>query len=81
MVGTALSSLLSRRMFSRKLGEGARAAVVGAAGGSERLRFLLGVFKGVVAPGGCRTLPESIVQCIDVVGVSISFVAAGLKAI
>jgi len=59
VVGTALSSLLSRRSFSRKDGDGARAA-----GGSERLRFFAGDLEGVLASkaGGRRLLTVFIVQ-------------------
>jgi hypothetical protein len=51
VVGTAISSLLSRRSFSRKEGEGARAA-----GGSESDRFFAEDLDGVVASkaGGKR---------------------------
>jgi len=59
VVGTALSSLLSRRSFSRKDGDGARAA-----GGSDRLRFFAGDLEGVLASkaGGKRLLTVFIVQ-------------------
>ena len=58
VVGTALSSLLSRRSFSRKDGDGARAA-----GGSDRLRFFAGDLDGVLASktGGRRLLTVFIV--------------------
>jgi hypothetical protein len=59
VVGTALSSLLSRRSFSRKEGEGASAA-----GGSERLLFFAGVLDGVLTSkaGGRRLLTVFMVQ-------------------
>ena len=65
MVGTALSSLLSRRSFSRKDGDGARAA-----GGSERLRFFAGDLEGVLASktGGRRLLTVFIVLNGEVIG-------------
>lgn len=57
VVGTAMSSLLSRRSFSRKEGEGARAA-----GGSDRLRFFAGDLDGVVASkAGGRRLPVGLI--------------------
>jgi hypothetical protein len=58
VVGTALSSLLSRRSFSRKDGDGASAA-----GGSDRLRFFAGDVEGVLASkaGGKRLLTVFIV--------------------
>ena len=59
VVGTALSSLLSRRSFSRKDGDGARAT-----GGSDRLRFFAGDLEGVLASktGGRRLLTVFIVR-------------------
>lgn len=62
VVGTALSSLLSRRSFSWKDGEGARAV-----GGSERLRFFAGDTEGVFASeGGFKRSPAwSIVQTMS----------------
>lgn len=60
VVGTALSSLLSRRSFSRIDGEGARTP----AGGSERLLFFAGDLDGVLASktGGRRLLTLFIIR-------------------